>query len=69
MASKTKKVRNEATRLNAPSIKSLAKLYQLAVRREDQRTAEAAEQAVLTLGLAEAAVAESTVLASFLMSG
>lgn len=65
-AAEEQRVNIERTGTEVPSVKSLAEVYRLAVRRDDQFTAQAAEQAVLSLGRAEAAIAESTVLASFL---
>lgn len=59
-------IHTETVKMQIPSIKNLAQLYQRAIAKDDKITAAAAEQTVLSLGRAEAAIAESTVLASFL---
>jgi hypothetical protein len=49
-----------------PDVRELGRLYQRAVQKDHAPVAASAEQAVLTTGRAEAAIAEARTLAAFL---
>lgn len=60
------KQREVVVDLKIPQVKKLANVYQNAMAAGHRATADSAIKAIYSIGAAEAAIAESTVLAAFL---